>query len=46
MNSSNQITFKMKGKVNIGQYVRVVGDMEELGKWNPNNGVDLIIENV
>ena len=41
MNQFSKVTFQYKAQTTLGEQVRVVGNCESLGMWNPLQGADL-----
>jgi len=39
---SFEISFKVQAITNLNQYVRIVGNIEELGHWDPIKGHQLV----
>lgn len=37
-----EISFKVKAFTNLNQHVRIVGNIEQLGLWNPLKGHQLV----
>ena len=36
-----QLRFNIRVNTNYKEFVRIVGDKSELGRWNPYNGIQL-----
>jgi len=46
MNGTTRVTFAFHHKVNVGEEVRVVGNVSKLGQWDPNRAAPMKVMNM